>query len=600
MSKKKPGMSMLVDLLPDSEFIERHNGLDSPARSHMLGVLNVESVDGLIDQTIPDNIRLLKDMDIEAPVSEQDMLNRLRLLASENTVAKSYIGQGYYGTFVPGVIQRNVLENPGWYTAYTPYQPEIAQGRLEGLLNFQQMVMDLTGMELANASLLDEATAAAEAMALCKRAGRSKSNRFLIASDVHPQTIDVMTTRAAGYGLEVVVGDPVTELSKDEFFGVQLQYPNTYGDISDLTDLIDQVHQQNALVCVATDLLALALLKSPGELGADIAIGSAQRFGVPMGYGGPHAAFMAARDKFRRNIPGRVIGVSKDRRGKTALRMAMQTREQHIRREKATSNICTAQALLANMAAFYGIYHGPKGLKKIAGRVARLTALLAEGLKQQGIMVNESAFDTLLLKTGSRTEELYQSALATGLNLRRITTKNLGISLDETTTPADVSELLRVLTGADLDVVSLDQNLSSDSSIPASLKRTSDFLTHAVFNRYHSETEMLRYLKKLENRDLSLTHAMIPLGSCTMKLNATAEMIPVSWPEFASIHPFAPNEQTVGYRKLITQLQQMLVTITGYDAVSMQPNSGAQASMPGCWLFRVTIAAAVMTIAISV
>ncbi|MGB1008697.1 MAG: aminomethyl-transferring glycine dehydrogenase, partial [Thiolinea sp.] len=518
-------------------------------------------------------------------------LNELQALAQQNTVNKSYIGMGYYDTIVPPVILRNVLENPGWYTAYTPYQPEISQGRLEGLLNFQQMIMDLTGMELANASLLDEATAAAEAMALCRRSNRLKTDKFFVADDVYPQTLDVMQTRAEYYGFELVVGNPETELADHEVFGVLLQYPGTDGAVRDIESIILQAHAQKALVCVAADLLSLTLLQSPGELGADVVLGSAQRFGVPMGYGGPHAAFFATRDKFKRTMPGRVIGVSVDSRGEMALRMAMQTREQHIRRDKATSNICTAQALLANMAGFYAVYHGADGLKKIAGRVERLTSILARGLQQAGIQrVNDSWFDTLTLQVADQQGVIYQRALDAGLNLRRVGDDSLAISMDECKTATDVAVLFDVLLGADhgLEVAVLDQEIAAEgfSGIPTAQQRSSDFLTHEVFNSHRSETEMLRYLKKLENKDFSLTHGMIPLGSCTMKLNATSEMLPVSWPEFANIHPFAPDDQTVGYRTMIQQLSDWLVEVTGYDALSMQPNSGAQGEYAGLLAIR--------------
>ena len=575
--------SRLVDSLsPANEFIRRHNGPDAAEQQQMLDSLGLESIEQLIAETVPQSIRLPEPMDLPGPVSEVDMLARLKGIAAKNVVNKSYIGQGYYDTHVPHVILRNVLENPGWYTAYTPYQPEIAQGRLEALLNYQQLVMDMTGMDLANASLLDEATAAAEAMTLCQRAGKSKSNVFFVADDVHPQTLDVVKTRAAYLNFEVITG-PAASLPEQDVFGALLQYPGTTGEVCDLESLIDAAHGNKTLVAVATDLLALTVLKAPGEMGADVVIGSAQRFGVPMGFGGPHAAFMATRNKYKRTIPGRVIGVSIDSKGQPALRMAMQTREQHIRREKATSNICTAQALLANMAAFYAIYHGPEGLRKIGRRVHHLTAILASGLQQAGIqLAHDHYFDTLTLNTGGETDAIYQRALDAGLNLRRLP-EQLGISLDETTTPADVDALLLAITGQAITVNSLEAPVADNefAAIPANLRRESAYLEHPVFNSHHSETQMLRYLKTLENKDFSLTHGMIPLGSCTMKLNATAQMIPVTWRELGGLHPFAPAEQTKGYAEFADDFSRMLVKATGYDAFSLQPNSGAQGEYAG-------------------
>ncbi len=587
-------MNTLATFEQSDDFIRRHNGPDQAEQQAMLATLQLDSLDTLINETVPENIRSAAPLALAPAVSEQSALDELQALAQQNTVNKSYIGMGYYDTIVPPVILRNVLENPGWYTAYTPYQPEISQGRLEGLLNFQQMVMDLTGMELANASLLDEATAAAEAMALCRRSNRLKTDKFFVADDVFPQTLDVMRTRAQYYGFELVVGNPETDLAQQEVFGVMLQYPGAGGAINDIGKIIEQAHAQKALVCVAADLLSLTLLKPPGELGADVVVGSAQRFGVPMGYGGPHAAFFATRDKFKRTMPGRVIGVSIDSRGAMALRMAMQTREQHIRRDKATSNICTAQALLANMAGFYAVYHGAEGLRHIARRVERLTHILARGLKQAApagmTLLHDSWFDTLTLDAGSERDAIYQRALAAGLNLRRVGATSLGISLDERKTRADVAELLDVLLGTEhgLEVAALDAAIVADDSsgIPLVSQRSSDFLTHEVFNSHRSETEMLRYLKKLENKDFSLTHGMIPLGSCTMKLNSTSEMLPVTWPEFANIHPFAPDEQTLGYRTMIQQLSDWLVEVTGYDYLSMQPNSGAQGEYAGLLAIR--------------
>ena len=574
----------------DDTFSHRHISTDLA----MLTTLKLDSLAELIDDTVPGAIRLNRPLALPAGKTEQQALAELQALANQNTVHKSCIGMGYYNTVVPNVIARNLLENPGWYTAYTPYQPEISQGRLEMLLNFQQMVLDLTGMAVANASLLDEATAAAEAMTLCLRnARRSKaaSKAYFVADDVHPQTIDVIKTRAHWLGITVIVGNPATELGDHDVFGVQLQYPGTYGHITDIASLIVKAHAQDAMVAVATDLLALTLLKSPGELGADIVLGNSQRFGVPMGFGGPHAAFFATTDQLKRSIPGRIIGVSKDSRGNTALRMAMQTREQHIRREKATSNICTAQALLANMAAAYAIYHGPQGLTHIAERVHRLTSILHHGLTEGGFTSNATFFDTLTVFVGDQQERVIQRAIDNGYNLRRVGSDRVGVSLDETTHSADIITLFAVLTGLEqiLDIAAIDRLLidgATGSGILPDQRRTSAFLQHPVFNRYHSETEMMRYLKQLENRDYSLAHGMIPLGSCTMKLNSASEMVPVSWPAFANIHPFVPRDQVPGYLTMIRQLEQALVEITGYDAISMQPNSGAQGEYAGLLAIR--------------
>lgn len=573
--------NLLAQLGDSSDFIERHNGPNATQQQHMLKELALDSIEQMIDRTVPDNIRLPQPMQLAKPQSEVEMLASLKEMASKNKVNKSYIGQGFYDTHVPNVILRNVFENPGWYTAYTPYQPEISQGRLEALLNFQQMITDLTAMELANASLLDEATAAAEAMSLCKRAGKNKSNVFFVADDVHPQTLDVICTRAKYFCFEIVVA-PYTELNEHDVFGALLQYPGTTGQVHNLEDVIEQAHSKKTLVAVAADLLSLTVLKAPGEMGADVVIGSAQRFGVPMGYGGPHAAFMATKEKYKRTIPGRVIGVSVDSKGKPALRMAMQTREQHIRREKANSNICTAQALLANMSSFFAVYHGPQGLKKIGRRVNRLTSILAAGLQQAGLeLVHNDFFDTITLQTNEQTEAIYQRALASDLNLRLLPNQ-LGISIDETTTASDIEKLWLAITGQTLKVADVELTLASEfCNIPENCQRTSDYLTHPVFNSYHSETRMLRYLKSLENKDFSLTHGMIPLGSCTMKLNATAQMIPVTWPEFSNMHPFAPSEQCTGYQALADSFSEMLVKVTGYDAFSLQPNSGAQGEYAG-------------------
>ena len=575
----------LSQLASHDEFIQRHIGPDSAQMREMLTLLKATSLDQLTASTLPTSIQLEQPLALAGPVNEAEALTRLQELAAQNRVHRSHIGLGYYGTRTPHVILRNVLENPGWYTAYTPYQPEISQGRLESLLNFQQLVTDLTGMELANASLLDEATAAAEAMTLCKRSNRKKSNLFFVADDLFPQTIDVVVTRAEYFGFEVVVA-PADELDQHDVFGVLLQYPGANGEVRDLEPLIAKAKAQQALVCVASDLLALVTLKPPGEMGADVVFGSAQRFGVPMGFGGPHAAFFATRDALKRSAPGRIIGVSIDSRGNTALRMAMQTREQHIRREKATSNICTAQALLANMAAFYAVYHGPAGLQHIATRVARLATVLAKGAAQHGIKTRHAHFfDTPVLEVADQQQAIYQRALDAGINLRQVGSDALAVSLDETTTAANVAELWDLLLGTNHGLT-LDAVDDGSTAIPADLQRSSAFLTHPVFNSYHSETEMLRYMKRLENKDFSLAHGMIPLGSCTMKLNATAEMIPLSWPEFAHIHPFAPRDQVAGYLQLIDELEAMLVEVTGYDRVSMQPNSGAQGEYAGLLAIR--------------
>ncbi len=572
---------LLQSLSTQNEFVGRHNGPKLSDQQKMLEAINAVSLDALISETVPANIRLEQPMTLAEAKSEADMLATMKQFAKQNQVKRTFIGQGYYNTFTPNVILRNVLENPGWYTAYTPYQPEISQGRLESLLNFQQMVIDLTGMEIANASLLDEATAAAEAMTLCKRAGKSKSNVFFVADDVHPQTIEVVKTRAKFIGFEVLVGS-LESLPEQDVFGALVQYPSTTGEVRDLTDIIAKAQANKTLVTVATDLLASTLLKPAGEMGADVAIGSAQRFGVPMGYGGPHAAFMATRDKHKRTMPGRVIGVSIDAKGNQALRMAMQTREQHIRREKATSNICTAQALLANMASFYAVYHGAEGLRTIARRTHHMTAILAAGLTKGGFeLAHNSFFDTITINTGEKTQDLYTKALAADINLRALPSK-LGISLDETTTVADVEALFAVF-GVKEDVAALSTEIAGNefAAIPEALRRTSEYLMHPVFNTYHSETQMMRYLKQLENKDFSLTHGMIPLGSCTMKLNAAAEMIPITWPEFGSIHPFAPAEQAAGYAALAKDLKEKLCEITGYDAFSLQPNSGASGEYAG-------------------
>ncbi|MBK6972735.1 MAG: aminomethyl-transferring glycine dehydrogenase [Sterolibacteriaceae bacterium] len=567
-------------------FVARHIGPSTPEIAEMLAAIGAPSLDALIAQTVPASIRLESPLLLGAPRAEHDALATLRSIAARNRIAKSLIGLGYYGTITPAVILRNVMENPGWYTAYTPYQPEIAQGRLEALLNWQQMVVDLTGLELANASLLDEATAAAEAMAMARRVSKSKSNRFFVDQAAFPQTIDVLRTRAAFFGFDLVFG-PAGEAAQHDAFGALLQYPNAHGGITDLTQPIAAIRTQGGIVAVASDLLALVLLKSPGAMGADIALGSAQRFGVPLGFGGPHAAFFATREAYARATPGRIIGVSRDVRGKSALRMALQTREQHIRREKANSNICTSQVLLANMSGMYAVYHGPAGLRTIAERVHRLSALLALGLEQAGLAITDATFfDTVVVETGPRTDPIYVAAAAAGYNLRRVSASRLGISLDETSTRDDVLAVLAAF-GAPADIDALDAEIASrGGAIPPDLRRGDAILTHPVFNSHHTEHAMLRYLKSLQNRDLALDHSMISLGSCTMKLNATSEMIPVTWPEFANIHPFAPAEQTAGYREMIDGLAAQLRAITGFDAICMQPNSGAQGEYAGLLAIR--------------
>ncbi|WP_443692480.1 aminomethyl-transferring glycine dehydrogenase [Pseudomonas protegens] len=577
----------LSQLREPNAFLNRHLGPDAEEQQAMLASLGLGSRAELIEQTVPPGIRFNRALDLPPALDEAAALARLKGYAGQNQVWTSLIGMGYHGTLTPTVILRNALENPGWYTAYTPYQPEIAQGRLEALLNFQQMTIDLTGLDLANASLLDEATAAAEAMALAKRVSKSSSNLFFVDEHCHPQTISVVRTRAEGFGFELVVGG-VDELSGHEVFGALLQYPDTHGEIRDLRPLIDQLHAQQALACVAADLLSLLLLTPPGELGADVVLGSSQRFGVPMGYGGPHAAFFACRDEYKRAMPGRIIGVSKDARGQVALRMALQTREQHIRREKANSNICTAQVLLANIAGFYAVYHGPAGLKRIAQRVHRLTCILAVGLERHGIArVNRHFFDTLTLEVGGSQTAIIESARAQQINLRILGRGRLGLSLDETCDESTVARLFDVFLGADhgLEVSSLDAE-ALESGIPDPLLRRTSYLTHPVFSAHHSETEMLRYLKQLENKDLALNQSMIPLGSCTMKLNASSEMIPITWPEFANLHPFAPREQAAGYGLLIAELERWLCAITGFDAICMQPNSGAQGEYAGLLAIR--------------
>ena len=569
------------------EFIGRHIGPCAAETTEMLAAIGAASLEQLIDQTVPAAIRLPADVPLPPPKREHEALATLKAMASKNVVNKSCIGMGYYDTLTPKVILRNVMENPGWYTAYTPYQAEIAQGRLEALMNFQQMVVDLTGLEIANASLLDEATAAAEAMTMARRVSKSKSNRFLVDANCFPQTIDVVKTRAAYFGFELVIAtvDPenAPKTLAGDYFGALLQYPGDNGEVRDLSATIAGLKAKGTTVAVASDLMALVLLKSPGAMGADIALGSSQRFGIPMGFGGPHAAFFATREAYVRSMPGRIIGVSKDTRGKTAYRMTLQTREQHIRREKANSNICTSQVLLANMAGMFAVYHGAEGLRTIAGRIHRLTAILAEGLKRASInLLTKQFFDTVHFDLGARAETVYREALAAGYNLRRVAAGVLGISFDETTTRDDVAMLFKLIAQVTLDVTAIDaQVAAADSALPDALIRNDAVLQHSVFNTHHTEHEMLRYLKSLQNKDLALDHSMISLGSCTMKLNATSEMIPVTWPEFGGLHPFAPRDQAVGYLEMIAGLTEWLKTVTGFDAICMQPNSGAQGEYAG-------------------
>jgi glycine dehydrogenase len=575
---------------PD-KFVNRHIGPNESEAKEMLAALGLKNLDELADAAVPKQIRLDKNLNLPAAKSEFEALAELKKVASENKVYRSFIGMGYYDCITPPVIQRNVLENPGWYTQYTPYQAEISQGRLESLLNFQTMVSDLTALPIANASLLDEATACAEAMTM-SHALKDGRNVFFVSDNCHPQNIEVVRMRAKPLGIEVVVGNHEKFQFTDKVFGALVQYPDTFGAIHDFGNFVEEAHKAGALVTVATDLLALTLIKPPGEFGADIAVGSAQRFGVPLGYGGPHAAFFATRDEFKRLIPGRIVGVSKDTRGKPALRLALQTREQHIRREKATSNICTAQALLANMAALYAVYHGPEGLRKIAKRVHMMTNLLVTGLQSLGQkVVTKTFFDTFCIETFNRSEFL-KIAKTLGINFRSIGEDLLSISLDEATTMGDVSRIWQIFGDAKMGDVSriwhaeINTLSTMTGNVDAIATRTSPFLTHKIFNSHHSETEMLRYIKRLESRDLSLTASMIPLGSCTMKLNAAAEMYPVSWPEFGKIHPFAPLEQTRGYQKLFEQLESWLKEVTGFAAISLQPNAGSQGEYAGLLAIR--------------
>ena len=572
----------ISDLQQSDRFSSRHIGPGEQDIHAMLQLLGVDSLEALIDKVVPQSIRREDDMQIDAALTEHQSLARLKAMASKNKILKSCIGLGFYNTFTPPTIQRNILENPAWYTAYTPYQAEISQGRMEAMLNFQTMVADLTGLELANASLLDEATACAEAMSLCHRMSKSKSDCFFVADDCHPQNIDVVRTRAEALGVEIKLGDPLTDLEGGEYFGVLLQYPSTTGEVRDYRSVCERAHEQKALVAVSADLLSLTLLTPPGEFGADVAVGNSQRFGVPLMYGGPHAAYMATRDAFKRSMPGRLIGLSIDSAGDPAYRLALQTREQHIRREKATSNICTAQALLAVMASMYAVYHGPQGLRDIATRVQRLTLVLAEGLQRSGITVsNQNYFGTITLYSGDKTDAYLQAALNKGYNLYRQDDSQLSISLDETSTLEDVEQLWAALAGDGHGLSAVELDRSIQVNYPDEFVRTSDYLTHEVFNSHHSETEMMRYMRSLADKDLALDRAMIPLGSCTMKLNAVAELMPVSWPEFAGLHPYVPLDQAEGYQQLISELEQRLCAATGYDAVSLQPNSGAQGEYAG-------------------
>lgn len=569
-----------------AEFLPRHIGIDAADEAHMLSVIGEASRRALIDSIVPRSIARTQAMDLPPATTEAAALAELKAIAGKNKLLKSFIGQGYYGTHTPGVILRNILENPAWYTAYTPYQAEISQGRMEALVNFQTMVCDLTGMPIANASMLDEATAAAEAMTLAKRSVKSKSNVFVVAGDAHPQTIEVIQTRAKPLGLEVRLANSAEEwntLLDGDYFAALAQYPATHGRIDDMRADVEKAHAKQAAFIVAADLLALTLITPPGEQGADIVVGTTQRFGMPMGAGGPHAAYMACRDEFKRSMPGRLVGVSVDVHGKPAYRLALQTREQHIRREKATSNICTAQVLPAVIASMYAVYHGPEGLKRIAQRVAAYTAILAQGLKQLGAPVREQAsFDTLSLHTGAATKSIAARAVSMGANLRIYFEEYLCISLDETTTRADIELLWKVFAKDGQQIPTFDAFENGvESLIPAALRRTSNYLTHPVFNTHHSETGMLRYIRALSDKDLALDRSMIPLGSCTMKLNATSEMIPITWPEFANVHPFAPADQQQGYKELDELLRAWLCQATGYAGISLQPNAGSQGEYAG-------------------
>ena len=574
----------LDELEKRDDFVRRHIGPGETQIQEMLDALDLKDLDQLIDQTVPENIRSTQPLDLPEARSERVTVSDLRRMASRNKVFVNMIGMGYYGTILPNVILRNVLEDPGWYTAYTPYQPEVSQGRLEALLNYQQMVTDLTGMEIANASLLDEATAAAEAMAMTHRVSKKKkATAFFVDQDAHPQTLAVVQTRAHSMGFEVIVGDPFGDVNMDNLFGMLIQYPGSSGEVRDLTPVIEKAHADKTLVTVAADILSLAILTPPGEMDADIVVGSTQRFGVPMGFGGPHAAYFATKDAYKRQMPGRIIGVSVDSAGNPALRMALQTREQHIRREKATSNVCTSQVLLAVIAGFYATYHGPDGLTRIAGRVHRMASILAAGLKELGVdVVTENFFDTLTIKSRGQANRIAAKAREAGINIRVVDENHVGISVDESTKRRNIEALWEVFkTGASkkLSIDSLDQNVGD--FVPEGLSRSSDFMTHPVFHLYHGETEMLRYIRWLRDKDVTLNRSMIPLGSCTMKLNATTQMIPVTWRDFSHIHPFAPEDQTQGYQQLFEELETNLCEITGYDAMSLQPNAGSQGEYAG-------------------
>ena len=565
-----------TDYLPYDFANRRHIGPSPDEMSEMLSVVGAADLDALIDETVPANIRQSDPLDFGKPLSERELLHRMQQTASKNQVLTSLIGQGYHGTVTPPAIQRNIFENPAWYTAYTPYQPEISQGRLEALLNFQTMVSDLTGLEIANASLLDEATACAEAMTMAERIAKSKSKGFFIDENCHPQNIAVMKTRAAPLGIEIIIGNP-DDLDPATVYGAIFQFPGTHGHLRDFSDAIASLHAHNAIGIISADPLSLTLFKEPGAMGADIAVGTTQRFGVPVGYGGPHAAYMATKKNYARSMPGRIVGVSIDSHGNRAYRLSLQTREQHIRREKATSNVCTAQALLAVMAGFYAVFHGPKGLKAIAQRIHRKTARLAEGLKDAGFDVRPATFfDTITVDVGPLQQAVLKSAVDEGINLRQVGTTRVGITLDERTRPANIEAVWRAF-----GIVRADKDYTPHYSVPEKLIRTSDYLTHPVFHMNRAETEMMRYMRRLADRDLALDRAMIPLGSCTMKLNSAAEMMPVSWDDFALLHPYVPADQAEGYREMIEDLSQKLCDITGYDAISMQPNSGAQGEYAG-------------------
>ncbi len=578
----------LTELEMGGDFIRRHIGQNHEQIGQMLEYLDLGCLDELIDKAVPQSIVSKEPLSLKSNFSETAVLNYKRKMRSRNKVFRSMIGMGYYDTIMPEVIKRNVMENPGWYPAYTPYQAEVSQGRLEALLNFQQVIVDLTGMELANASLLDEATACAEAMAMSKRVSKSTSNCLFVDRDCHPQTIAVVETRAKGLGFEIIVGDPHVDLETHNVFGVLIQYPGSNGEIRDLQQVVEHTHSKAAIVTVAADLLSLVLLKPPGEFGADIVVGSAQRFGVPMGYGGPHAAFFATRDVFKRSIPGRIIGVSVDNMGDQALRMALQTREQHIRRDKATSNICTSQVLLAIIAGFYAIYHGPEGIKLIAGRVHRLTQILADGLKKFSIkVVNTAFFDTVVVNVPGRARRIAAKARESKINFREIDADHLGVSFDETTTRNELRAVWRIFSSHEGELLKVkEMDLATEECIPRGLLRTDDFLRHPVFHLYHCETEIMHYMRRLARRDIALDRSMIPLGSCTMKLNAATELQALSYREFNALHPFAPLEQTQGYQQLFEELEEMLCDLTGFDAFSFQPNAGSQGEYAGLLVIR--------------